>query len=87
MLAEAVDDRLLESSPFANVKAGSDIGGQKHHVDVGSSKRILEACPDVQWRCVFALARWGGLRRDSEIQRLKWTEIDWAAERLRAPCT
>lgn len=82
MFAEAVADRLLESSPIAGVKAGSDIGGQKHHVDADSSKLILDKCPDAQWRCVFALARWGGLRRDCEIQTLKWTDIDWATERI-----
>ncbi len=82
LFAEAVSDRILKASPFEKVKAGSDRGGAKHHLAATDAKRILEACPDRDWRCVFALARWGGLRRDCEIQSLKWTDIDWAAERI-----
>ena len=39
--------------------------------------KVLEACPDTQWRLIFGLARWGGLRCPSEILRLKWQDIDF----------
>ena len=43
---------------------------------------MLEACPDAQWRLLFALARYGGLRVPSEISGLQWGDIDWAKGRF-----
>ena len=36
---------------------------------------ILEACPDQEWRTLFALVRYGGLRCPSEVLKLKWSDI------------
>jgi integrase len=44
--------------------------------------RVLDQCPDWQWRLVVALARYGGLRCPSEIALLKWSDVHWDAERL-----
>ena len=38
--------------------------------------------PDAEWRLLFALARWGGLRVPSEALRLRWQDIDWSNERF-----
>ncbi len=43
---------------------------------------MLNACPDAEWRVMFALARFGGLRTPSETLRLRWADIDWAAGRF-----
>ena len=40
--------------------------------------KILEACPDSQWRLIFALCRFGGLRCPSEHVMLRWGDVDWA---------
>ena len=43
------------------------------------AEAILDACPDTEWRLLFALARYGGgLRVPSETLGLKWSDIDWA---------
>ncbi len=42
----------------------------------------MAACPDDQWRLIFALARYGGLRIPSEIQKLQWADIDWEKSRF-----
>ena len=44
--------------------------------------KVLDACPDWQWRTVVALARYGGLRCSSEVALLKWSEIHWDSERI-----
>ncbi|RIK78426.1 MAG: hypothetical protein DCC68_15530 [Planctomycetota bacterium] len=35
--------------------------------------------PDVEWRLIIALARYGGLRIPSELLSLPWSEVDWEA--------
>jgi hypothetical protein len=43
--------------------------------------RVLDACPDVEWRVIIALTRFGGLRVPAEVQTLGWTDIDWESNR------
>ncbi len=84
MLGEAVKDRLLTSSPFAVLKGGKESNEERHFlVTHEMSKAILGACPDSDWRVVFSLARWGGLRCPSEVLALKWTDVDWDKGRFR----
>jgi integrase len=47
--------------------------------------KVLEACPDAQWRLLFALSRYGGLRCPSEHLALKWADVDWERNRIRVP--
>ncbi len=84
MFAHAVDDRLLSASPFVKVKAGDDVNPERlRFIDRAMSERILAACPDVDWRSIFALARFCGLRCPSEVLGLRWSDVDWDAGRLR----
>jgi len=46
-------------------------------------EKLLEACPDTEWRLIIALARCGGLRIPSEALALTWAGIDWAHGRFR----
>ena len=50
---------------------------------------VLDACPDAQWRLLFALSRYGGLRCPSEHLGLRWDDIDWERSRMtiRSPKT
>ncbi len=50
---------------------------------------VLEACPDVRWRVLVGLARFGGLRCPSETHILTWADIDWDRGRMtvRSPKT
>ena len=45
--------------------------------------KVLEACPDAEWRLVFALSRFGGLRCPSEHLALTWPDVDWERNRFR----
>ncbi len=84
MFQHAVRDRLLGESPFADIKGGSESNSARHHfVSIADSIKIKEASPDSDWRLIFALTRFGGLRCPSEVLGLKWTDVDWGGNRLR----
>ncbi|MCO6455094.1 MAG: tyrosine-type recombinase/integrase [Pirellulaceae bacterium] len=60
-----------------------------HFVSQDDAERVLQACPDVEWRLLFALSRFGGLRCPSEHLALTWDCIDWERNRMlvRSPKT
>ena len=77
---------LIQSNPFegiaATVKANPD---RFHFVSREDAAKVSDACPDAEWRLIFALARYGGLRCPSEILALTWPDIDWERSRIRVP--
>ena len=84
MFQHAVRDRLLQSSPFVDMKGASESNSERQHfISKEVAKKVSEACPDVDWRLIFALARFGGLRCPTEVLGLRWVDVDWAAGRLR----
>ncbi len=53
-----------------------------YFVNRADSQKVLDACPDAQWRLLFALSRYGGLRCPSEHLALRWGDIDWERGRM-----
>jgi len=47
-----------------------------------SAALVIGTCPDAQWRLLFALSRYGGLRCPSEHLGLRWADVDWEHERM-----
>ncbi|MCL2119965.1 MAG: site-specific integrase [Planctomycetaceae bacterium] len=45
----------------------------------------MEYAPDAEWRLIIALWRFGGLRRFSEVLRLKWEHILWDQGKIIVP--
>ncbi|MFQ5464249.1 MAG: tyrosine-type recombinase/integrase, partial [Phycisphaerae bacterium] len=86
----ALRREMIQRNPFtdlpAAVRGNTD---RMHFVTVEESAAVLDSCPDAQWRLIFALARWGGLRCPSETLRLRWEDVDWARGRMtvRSPKT
>ena len=56
---------------------------KNHFIDAETAKALLEACPDQEWRVIFALTRYGGLRCPSEVLSLRWSDINWERERFK----
>lgn len=84
MMRSALDDALLESNPFAGVKIDLSSDKSKNRfIDRTTTIAILEACPNQEWRVLFALARFGGLRCPSEVLSLRWSDIVWDRGRLK----
>jgi len=80
----ALRKRLIAENPFAdmrglNVKASPE---RFYFVSRQEAQAVLDACPDSQWRLLFALARFGGLRTPSEPLRLTWDDVDWQRNRI-----
>ncbi|MBX3405064.1 MAG: site-specific integrase [Phycisphaeraceae bacterium] len=81
---------LLKASPFAELRAGSQANPDRTvYVPRESIARVLEACPDDQWRAIIALVRFAGLRCPSEVSLLRWGDVNWERGRLtvRSPKT
>lgn len=79
----AVKRKLIGENPFACLKSAAVANrAREYFVSQEDAEKLLEACPDSQWRLIIALARFGGLRCPSEILALKLTDIDWQRSRL-----
>ncbi|MHC4563838.1 MAG: tyrosine-type recombinase/integrase [Planctomycetota bacterium] len=80
----AVRRKLIPSNPFEDLKA-SVRGNSKqlYFITREEANKVLEACPDAQWRLIFALSRHGGLRCPSEHLALRWEDVDWERGRVR----
>jgi integrase len=85
----AVRSRLISVNPFEEVKRGVVAAANKTFVDAATSRLVIDAMKDSQWRLLVALARWGGLRCPSEPRLLRWGDIDRAQNRMtvRSPKT
>ncbi|MCE9605333.1 MAG: tyrosine-type recombinase/integrase [Planctomycetia bacterium] len=80
--------KLLAENPFGDMK---NLGVQANRsrdfiITREMADKVLAACPDTQWRLLFSLARWGGLRTPSEPLALTWNDIDWEKNRIRVSC-
>jgi len=68
----------LSANPFDGLKAGSDVNLEGQHIiPISDFEKLIDACPNSDWRTIVALARLGGLRCPSELTDLKWTDVNW----------
>lgn len=76
--------KLLDENPLDDLRTGTQENPSRiRFIDRDSSLKVLEKCPNVQWRAIFSLARWAGLRIPSELALLRWSDVEWDARRLR----
>jgi len=90
MFRQAVRWKMVAESPLEDVEIGSQKNkARQFFIARDVADRVLEACPDAQWRLLFALSRYGGLRCPSEHLALKWGDIDFEHDRIlvRSPKT
>jgi integrase len=79
----AVRHKLVPTNPFDGVTGGPKSNPSRlRFITREVTQRILDACPDAEWRLLVALARYGGLRTPSESLSLRWSDIDWAKARM-----
>lgn len=79
----AIRDKIIVESPFADIKAPAQTNeSRKFFVTQKVSKQVLDACPDAEWRLIFALSRFGGLRCPSEHLTLRWQDVNWEKNRI-----
>jgi len=88
--AAAIRHKAITENPFAGVKCSIMENRERDYfVSREEAAKVLEACPDAEWRVLFALSRYGGLRCPSEHLGLRWADIDWVGNRfvVRSPKT
>lgn len=79
----AARKKLIQDNPFADLKSAVLANRKRDYfVTCEDARKVLDACPDAQWRLTFALARYGGLRCPSEHLGLRWGDVDWAAGKM-----
>ncbi len=80
----AMRKKLIADNPFAdNGVVKTNLAGEKYHfLDGGDAHKIVDQLPTTQWKLLFALARWGGLRVGSEPRAITWDDIDWENQRF-----
>ena len=65
---------LITRSPFDEVKAGTMANPDRmFFVTAQNAERLIAACPNLEWRLIVALTRFGGLRAPSELSRCNGT--------------
>lgn len=69
-----------DSVPTAAVAIRQD---DTAHVETAVALKVLDRLPNAEWRLLFALARWGGIRVPSEVQNLRWSDVLWDLDRIR----
>ena len=86
MLEDAVRLGHISTNPWRHVQQrAGDPSERRAYVTVADVERVLEQCPNVWWKLLVALARFGGLRTPSESFSLTWGDVDWERGRLSVP--
>ena len=87
---KAVKLGIVKASPFEDLKVGSQVNSERSfYISREVIVEVLAKCPNIQWRAIVGLTRYAGLRCPSELQQLKWSDIDWPKKLLtvRSPKT
>ena len=83
---DAVQRELISKNPFDGMKG--TVGSNRDRdffIDRELAAKVMDALPDTEWRLLFALMRFGGLRCPSEILALTWDDVKWAEDKIRVP--
>ena len=84
IFGKAVKWKLIAENPFEDVKTGSQTNkARQFDITRQMADLVMAACPDAQWKLLFALSRYGGLRCPSEHLALKWGDVNWDDKRGR----
>jgi integrase len=82
MLGEAKRRKVIDTNPFDTLKSGPTPSKYTRYITPDEIQRVIDACPDAEWRLLFGLARYAGLRIPSESHRLTWADVDFERARL-----
>lgn len=67
----------VDSNPFEGISAVVRGNPERMHmITHEDGLRLINACPDNQWKLLIALARFAGLRIASEVRHMVWSDFD-----------
>lgn len=82
---DARDRGLVTENPFVHrdiPKTTRENRRRDFFVTREIADKVLKACTDDEFRLIFALSRFGGLRCPSEHLSLRWPDVQWDAGRI-----
>lgn len=86
--ADAMDRKYLTDNPVRGLKAGGMANPDRFfYVPLLEIARVIEVCPNIEWKLIFGLARYAALRTPSETHALCWADVDWNKCRLTVRAT
>jgi integrase len=78
----------VEHNPFEGIPTALRSNTDRlRFVSVEDIEKAIAECPDVEWKLIFALARYGGLRCPSEVLQLRWVDVNWDKSRFTVRAT
>ena len=79
----AKKSRIIRDNPFATLKLPSQENKERMFtVTPEMATKVLDACPSLEWKLIFAMARYGGIRMPSELVKLRWQDILWSENKI-----
>lgn len=78
----AIELRIIDRNPFDKVPKSNIATKRKAFISEADATKVMECLADPEWKVMFALSRWGGLRVPSEVTLLEWSHIDWEAKTI-----
>ena len=80
---QAIDEGIITDNPFGGIYGRNEGNDQRmYYIDVDTILKVIDNCPNAEWGLIVALARFAGLRIPSEINNLKWSDINWQENRM-----
>src|SRR5665213_1914340 len=75
--------RMILENPFAHIRGAVKGNASKRlFIPARDVQKVIDVCPDPQWKLLIGLARWGGLRIPSEALALTWRDVDFEHSRF-----
>lgn len=75
--------RLITENPFAEIPCNTIAAPARFKfISAEDTRKVMDQAPDIEWRVVIAMARWGGVRIPSELTGFRWDHILWDAKRI-----
>ncbi len=79
----AKKSRIIRDNPFASLILPSEENKERmFEITPEMAAKVLEACPSLEWKLIFAMARYGGIRVPSELVKLRWQDILWSENKI-----
>lgn len=78
MFTVAMERGLISVNPFRKMKGLQEVRNEARlrFMTPEQAALVLQACPSAEWRAIFSLARFGGMR-PKEIIGLCWEDVRW----------
>lgn len=69
--------KIIDANPFDSLRSGPTPSKDIRYITPDEIQRVIDACPDAEWRLLFGLARYAGLGIPSESHRLIWADMEF----------